>query len=81
MRQVILDVSHLLIYMIQVYIYIILDHQIKDKIFKRIHEINGKIVDVKLSWDNKDQDISKKIYVGGIDLSVTESKNDQFKCR
>ena len=47
----------------------------KDKVLSRKHEINGKIVDVKLAVEGKKReemlDSSKKIFVGGLDPTVT----------
>ncbi len=44
----------------------------------RKHEINGKIVDVKLAVEGKKReemlDSSKKIFVGGLDPTVTNGK-------
>ena len=49
--------------------------EIKDKILSRKHEINGKIVDVKLAVEGKKReemlDASRKIFVGGLDPTVT----------
>ena len=49
---------------------------LEKKIFSRKHEINGKIVDVKLVVEGKRReemmDSSKKIFVGGLEPSITE---------
>ena len=49
--------------------------ELKDKVLSRKHEINGKIVDVKLAVEGKKReemlDSSKKIFVGGLDPTVT----------
>ena len=54
---------------------ILLAGEIKDKILTRKHEINGKIVDVKLAVEGKKReemlDASRKIFVGGLDPTVT----------
>lgn len=59
-------------------ILITLDGEIKDKVLSRKHEINGKIVDVKLAVEGKKReemlDSSKKIFVGGLDPTVTNGK-------
>ena len=51
----------------------------KDKVLTRKHEINGKIVDVKLAVEGKKReemlDSSKKIFVGGLDPTVANGKN------
>jgi len=51
---------------------------LKDKVLSRKHEINGKIVDVKLAVEGKKReemlDSSKKIFVGGLDPTVTNGK-------
>jgi hypothetical protein len=69
--------------MIKVKIYIkiknkTLDGELKDKVLSRKHEINGKIVDVKLAVEGKKReemlDATKKIFVGGLDPSVTNGK-------
>lgn len=56
------------------------DGEFKDKVLTRKHEINGKIVDVKLAVEGKKReemlDSSKKIFVGGLDPGVT---NGSFK--
>ncbi len=58
-----------------IYFYLILDGELKDKVLSRKHEINGKIVDVKLAVEGKKReemlDSSKKIFVGGLDPTVT----------
>jgi len=47
-------------------------------VLSRKHEINGKIVDVKLAVEGKKReemlDSSKKIFVGGLDPTVTNGK-------
>ena len=52
------------------------DNTLEKKIFSRRHEINGKIVDVKLAVEGKRReemmDSSKKIFVGGLEPTVTE---------
>jgi len=54
--------------------------EIKEKILSRKHEINGKIVDVKLAVEGKKReemlDASRKIFVGGLDPTVTNGKNN-----
>lgn len=49
--------------------------EIKEKVLSRKHEINGKIVDVKLAVEGKKReemlDSSRKIFVGGLDSTVT----------
>ena len=49
---------------------------LEKKIFSRKHEINGKIVDVKPAVEGKKReemmDSSKKIFVGGLEPSVTD---------
>jgi len=54
--------------------------EIKEKILTRKHEINGKIVDVKLAVEGKKReemlDASRKIFVGGLDPTVS---NDDLK--
>ena len=49
---------------------------LESKILSRKHEINGKIVDVKLAVEGKKReemmDSSKKIFVGALEPSVTE---------
>ena len=49
---------------------------LEQKILSRKHEINGKIVDVKLALEGKKReemmDSSKKIFVGALDPSVTD---------
>lgn len=56
--------------------------EIKDKILSRKHEINGKIVDVKLAVEGKKReemlDASRKIFVGGLDPTVTNGINIIF---
>ena len=56
------------------------DLSLKEKILSRKHEINGKIVDVKLAVEGKKReemlDSSKKIFVGGLDPNV---KNDDLR--
>ncbi len=53
----------------------ILAGELRDKVLSRKHEINGKIVDVKLAVEGKKReemlDSSKKIFVGGLDPTVT----------
>ena len=53
---------------------------LEKKILSRKHEINGKIVDVKLAVEGKKReemlDSSKKIFVGGLDPNV---KNDDLR--
>jgi RNA recognition motif-containing protein len=52
---------------------------LRDKVLSRKHEINGKIVDVKLAVEGKKReemlDSSKKIFVGGLDPTVTNGTN------
>jgi hypothetical protein len=54
------------------------DGTLKDKVLTRKHEINGKIVDVKLAVEGKKReemlDATRKIFVGGLDPSVTNGK-------
>ena len=49
--------------------------ELKEKVLNRKHEINGKIVDVKLAVEGKKReemlDSSQKIFVGGLDPTVT----------
>ncbi len=56
------------------------DLSLKEKILSRKHEINGKIVDVKLAVEGKKReemlDSSKKIFVGGLDPTVN---NDDLR--
>lgn len=56
------------------------DNNLQDKILSRKHEINGKIVDVKLAVEGKQReemlDSTKKIFVGGLEPSVT---NDDLR--
>ena len=56
------------------------DQTLQKKILSRKHEINGKIVDVKLAVEGKKReemlDSSKKIFVGGLEPSVN---NDDLK--
>jgi len=56
--------------------------EVKDKIMARKHEINGKIVDVKLAVEGKERekmlDSSKKVFVGGLDPSVTNNDLRNF---
>lgn len=56
-----------------------LEGEIKEKILTRKHEINGKIVDVKLAVEGKKReemlDASRKIFVGGLDPTVTNGKS------
>lgn len=58
------------------------DGEIKDKILSRKHEINGKIVDVKLAVEGKKReemlDASRKIFVGGLDPTVTNGNSLTF---
>lgn len=58
--------------------YLPLAKELKDKVLSRKHEINGKIVDVKLAVEGKKReemlDSSKKIFVGGLDPSVNNGK-------
>ena len=53
--------------------------ELRDKVLSRKHEINGKIVDVKLAVEGKKReemlDSSKKIFVGGLDPSVANGNN------
>ena len=55
---------------------------LEKKILSRKHEINGKIVDVKLAVEGKKReemmDSSKKIFVGGLEPSVTENDLIEF---
>ena len=55
---------------------------LEKKILSRKHEINGKIVDVKPAVEGKKReemmDSSKKIFVGGLDPSVTEKDLIEF---
>lgn len=55
--------------------YLNLAGDLKDKVLSRKHEINGKIVDVKSAVEGKKReemlDSSKKIFVGGLDPTVT----------
>lgn len=58
------------------------DNEIKKKILTHKHEINGKIVDVKLAVDGKKReemlDATKKIFVGGLDPGVTNEDLKEF---
>ena len=51
----------------------------KNKILTRKHEINGKIVDVKPAVEGKQREemlaASRKIFVGGLDPTVTNGNN------
>lgn len=54
----------------------------KQRIMSRKHEINGKIVDVKLAVEGKEKeemmDSKKKIFVGGLDPSVTSKDLEDY---
>lgn len=61
------------------------DGELKDKVLSRKHEINGKIVDVKSAVEGKKReemlDSSKKIFVGGLDPSVTNGTTSKINFR
>lgn len=54
----------------------------KKRIMNRKHEINGKIVDVKLAVEGKEKeemmDSKKKIFVGGLDPSVNSEDLEKY---
>ena len=58
------------------------DSSLQKKILSRKHEINGKIVDVKLAVEGKKReemlDSSKKIFVGGLEPSVNNDDLREF---
>ncbi len=54
----------------------------KQRIMNRKHEINGKIVDVKLAVEGKEKeemmDSKKKIFVGGLDPTVSNKDLEEY---